>query len=611
MAVLPSTVSPQSEPLEVGVPGPTYCTIDGWCADLPSGYAGQLRATWGGTDGEAVSVGSDGLVAARGADGTWVFQQVGTSSLKDVDGDGDRVVIVGYDATIIERTDAGWRRLPPPPGTSEGASLQAVLVEGDAIVLALARQLYRYEGDAWTPLGPPLESRLQRYIRHLARLPDGRLAVGLSDASSETLSGDRWESLHAGSSWGRHYGFTVDGDVLWYVNSHKIGRIDLSQRGARHFYDGHCTAVVMFGGAPHGLCDDGLVRLREPTPDDRPDLFSPGYERYDPRRLIASPVLPKMAVWGMAKTGETLLLAGRSLVELDARGHRVVAGWPRPKLEGVKETQVLGGRGPTLRATDFPSLTALARTGRAITAVGDQGVVWQRDPAGDWTLLHHTGNRLHALKKVWGRGADDFATFGWNRVFLVRRGGTWTRRKVAGSWESLYSDGPRAIAVGSNGQTVFDLAYDGQQWGQAEPFDGYAGYPRGWAVSGRRAVYFDGATRTSDAQSPVLTAIWEGPGARIGVGDRLLHRHDGTAWSSVDLADVPGCPAEGRLHGVTGRGDDDVWVAGERGLVVHWDGASWSCEHVGIDLRVEAIVLTEANAFVAVGPYVLRKQLAP
>src|SRR5437763_1113603 len=63
----------------------------------------------------------------------------------------------------------------------------------------------------------------------------------------------------------------------------------------------------------------------------------------------------------------------------------------------------------------------------------------------------------------------------------------------------------------------------------------------------------------------------------FGTNYQALAEHwDGTTWSIVP---VTGVPSDSPLYGVQAFADDDVWAVGstgDRGLIVHWDGASWS-----------------------------------
>jgi hypothetical protein len=73
-----------------------------------------------------------------------------------------------------------------------------------------------------------------------------------------------------------------------------------------------------------------------------------------------------------------------------------------------------------------------------------------------------------------------------------------------------------------------------------------------------------------------LSAVWGSADDDVWiVGDEgtALH-YDGAGWSATasGIADV-------RLHGVHGSGPDDVWAVGGEGIVLHWDGIEWSERH--------------------------------
>jgi hypothetical protein len=59
--------------------------------------------------------------------------------------------------------------------------------------------------------------------------------------------------------------------------------------------------------------------------------------------------------------------------------------------------------------------------------------------------------------------------------------------------------------------------------------------------------------------------------------ESILSRGDGSAWQDF------GPPIEAPLRDIVGFGDDDIWAAGDQGLVYHWDGASWQQVDVGFD----------------------------
>jgi len=92
-----------------------------------------------------------------------------------------------------------------------------------------------------------------------------------------------------------------------------------------------------------------------------------------------------------------------------------------------------------------------------------------------------------------------------------------------------------------------------------------------WAVdgSGRWLAHFDGARWTAAASQPI-TAIWmAGENDGWMLEDKSLRRWDGDAWREAGEAPE-------RLMSIWGAGADDVWAVGGVGLVMHFDGRSWS-----------------------------------
>lgn len=75
------------------------------------------------------------------------------------------------------------------------------------------------------------------------------------------------------------------------------------------------------------------------------------------------------------------------------------------------------------------------------------------------------------------------------------------------------------------------------------------------------------------------------PRLSSGIGDRTLIEHwDGSSWTVV-----PSPEADDQVHGlstVDGSGSDDVWAAGSiggfRSLLQHWDGTRWSLVDIGL-----------------------------
>jgi len=94
-----------------------------------------------------------------------------------------------------------------------------------------------------------------------------------------------------------------------------------------------------------------------------------------------------------------------------------------------------------------------------------------------------------------------------------------------------------------------------------------------WLVESRAAFRLAGDTweRTTSADLRVDTLSAAPDGIAWALVDRVdLIRWDGTSWTQPIANDQLG-----ELQAFWGVGDDDVWAAGEDGLVLHFDGRAW------------------------------------
>ncbi|HEV8164347.1 MAG TPA: hypothetical protein VGR74_07865 [Actinomycetota bacterium] len=78
------------------------------------------------------------------------------------------------------------------------------------------------------------------------------------------------------------------------------------------------------------------------------------------------------------------------------------------------------------------------------------------------------------------------------------------------------------------------------------------------------------ADTTRDVWGTSATDVWT-------VGSRVWHR-DSIGWTEVPTpVTVPGGPTPGlALNTVWGRAADDVYVGGNQGILLHWNGAAWT-----------------------------------
>src|SRR6516165_75688 len=87
----------------------------------------------------------------------------------------------------------------------------------------------------------------------------------------------------------------------------------------------------------------------------------------------------------------------------------------------------------------------------------------------------------------------------------------------------------------------------------------------------------------SESKAPITTknlrSVWgTGPADVWVVGDKgiILH-YNGQAWTSVPSG------TEEDLTGITGTGPANVYVSGQKGAILHWDGKDWRQVSDGAD----------------------------
>lgn len=189
-------------------------------------------------------------------------------------------------------------------------------------------------------------------------------------------------------------------------------------------------------------------------------------------------------------------------------------------------------------------------------------------------LLSVTGT---AADDVWAVGADD----GSGPLVLHRDDAGWTRHDVGSPGDLWWAwlAGPDAVWI---------------------------------AGAGGRVVRYAPSTGTStvDTTDPAITlfGVWgSGPDDVWTVGGNVLlpsngaqvWHWDGTAWSPVAL------PAEAAattaMYKVWGTGPEDVWVCGLNGVVIRWDGATWTVVPTGSTQPLYTLHGTSATDVWAVG----------
>ncbi|MCC6619976.1 MAG: IPT/TIG domain-containing protein [Deltaproteobacteria bacterium] len=222
----------------------------------------------------------------------------------------------------------------------------------------------------------------------------------------------------------------------------------------------------------------------------------------------------------------------------------------------------------------------------AMLAVGDDGLV-ARSFNGTWAWQQSGTERdLHTVAVAPEADPDGVqrAIIGGVGGFVAHWDGL---RWVAGSSGVVtliegvaFADGTTAWAV--SGKTL--LRYDGAAWSVAHVASAAlhavaADATRVWAFGDGGLVVLGqgGGFGEVTVGASALRAVWRAPQGAVGggaltvVGDggAILTSPDGITWSTLASG------TDNDLHAVWGRAADDVWAAGARATIVHWDGAAW------------------------------------
>ncbi len=94
--------------------------------------------------------------------------------------------------------------------------------------------------------------------------------------------------------------------------------------------------------------------------------------------------------------------------------------------------------------------------------------------------------------------------------------------------------------------------------------------------------------------------LWAVGGDGLADGQATLLHWDGSSWSDVTLPPLQKVGVD-QLLKVWGTGADNVYVVGQRGVVLHFDGATWKEELVGASDDLVSLWGTGPDRIVAVG----------
>jgi hypothetical protein len=223
-------------------------------------------------------------------------------------------------------------------------------------------------------------------------------------------------------------------------------------------------------------------------------------------------------------------------------------------------------------------------------AVGTAGVVRWNGTA--WNAVIGGGQELSTVMfGVWGSGNTTIIV----GQDITRCTGTQCAVDNAGTGDTLISVWGSSLnnvfAVGSGGRI---LRHDGQSW-----------------------------TAMTSPTTRTLRRVWGSSPADVwALGDSVLVRYNGTAWQSIPMTGDLALAMTGRSTsqnvmqiGLWGSGPNDVYVGGDGGRIVRFDGSTWRLMQTASQRRIigiagatgaGALAIADAQFEFGGGPTLLR-----
>jgi hypothetical protein len=222
-----------------------------------------------------------------------------------------------------------------------------------------------------------------------------------------------------------------------------------------------------------------------------------------------------------------------------------------------------------------------------------------------WRFFRPVPERMHAL---WASGPADVWAVGEHGLVMHWDGGRWSEQRLAGDFHAIWGRARDDVWINGCADKLYH--WNGAAWNHVPnpiPRDNPgvcfalsgASATDVQAIGGDRFMRWNGVAWTDEhspldgevpvGRSPRITALWRAPPSgdlwAVGAEDvdvgfdgwPVVLCRTGGFWSKLPTPRI-----EGYLSSVWGTRNDDVWAVGTKGLILHWDGATWTKEESGV-----------------------------
>jgi hypothetical protein len=610
MGLLPDQELPDTCPdpsrLDADFPVPYQgeCSVDQWCWRSPI----DLNAVSSPNSGSVFAVGATGLILQW--DGTTWTEPVKAThrALLDVFAiNADEAVAVGEGGAMLTWNGFSWSQVTQ---VSTTANLNAVWASADTDMWVVGDQsiVYKWNGCVWSAIPLPGSLPLLSLRGVWGTLSDDVWVVGIDPTTSPPTGYTlHWDGTAWGTPiptapgvplrrvWGSGTSFATDDLYASTTNGTQIavnGLYHLPPGGTATWtkvVDPAFATQTVSTGLSSATNDVWAVGFDKSTGQaatvhfngtswTRQDL--PGYGGLTGITLATS-----CDLWAVGFGGEIEHYNSTSWVPVEAgTSMSYSATWSAGSTDGW----AVGGDGiappgvtHVTSAGDVKAVTAnngwsaiYGLSSSDVWAVGGggramhwNGTAWSENDTGDTSTTLLLGVWAAGTNDVWATGFDtatNLAHFDhWN-------GTTWSvtvsavvRSRIhdLGGWttSNIWAVGVQDTGGGSYSTPLF-MHYDGTAWTKVTG----SGYP---ATGNLMAVWADPAS-TSE--------MWAVGSQTSGA---LVAYYNGVGWADVTGTRMPtGVPL---LTDVWGTGLSDVWMVGDGGTVLHYDGTAWTPEDSG------------------------------